>query len=287
MQFPDLISSSIYLKLNELRYLKYRKPYKTILQENIKYKNIHKGERCFILGNGPSINNMDFALLNKEITFTVNQLARNPKFEELETNYHMWADAIFFEIEESNKEDMEMLKVIKAVSRQFPDAVIFYEVTAKSMIEKYHLQEHSNIAFFQTLGMNTHIVERGYIDFTHIIPRYPTVIDYAICMAVYMGIVEIYLLGCDCTGFINIAQNKMNKAKDNLYAFEISDNAAKRMERYASRRSIKNELNSYAELFKKYEELNVYCERHGVKLFNATNGGLLENIQRVKLEDVL
>lgn len=36
------------------------------------FKNIHKGERAFIIGNGPSLNNMDLSYLNNEITFASN-----------------------------------------------------------------------------------------------------------------------------------------------------------------------------------------------------------------------
>ncbi|MGD8605070.1 MAG: DUF115 domain-containing protein [Anaerolineales bacterium] len=37
-------------------------------------KNIHRGERCFILGNGPSLNQTDLSLLENEITFGLNRI---------------------------------------------------------------------------------------------------------------------------------------------------------------------------------------------------------------------
>lgn len=36
------------------------------------FKNLHTGERCFIIGNGPSLNDMDLTLLNDQFTFAVN-----------------------------------------------------------------------------------------------------------------------------------------------------------------------------------------------------------------------
>ncbi len=287
MFLSKLITPNMYLRIKELKYGNTVKQYKELLLNNIRYKNIHKGERCFILANGPSVNNLNFSLLKDEITFTVNQIVRNPQFEKLNANYHMWADRIFFEIKDNNEEDIEMLQVIKNVSKKSPNVEIFYEITAKPMIDKYHLDEYSNIAYFQSITLNSDIMEKTLIDFTHCLPNYPTVIDYAICLAVYMGFSRIYLLGCDCTGFINIAQNKMAEARNNLYAFEISDNAAKRMERYSAQRNIRDELNSYVALFDAYNKLGVYCKRNGVKLFNATDGGLLECLPRVKLDEIL
>ena len=287
MFLSKFMTPNMYIRLKELKYGDAIKPYKELLRKNAKYKDIHKGKRCFILANGPSVNKLDFSLLKDEVTFTVNQIVRNPQFERLNANYHMWADRIFFEIEDGNQEDMEMLQVIKNVSKKAPNVEIFYEVTAKSMIDKYHLDECSNVAYFQSIALNAGIMEKTFIDFTHCLPNYPTVIDYAICLAVYMGFNRIYLLGCDCTGFINVAQNKMAEAKNNLYAFEMSENAAKRMERYSRQRNIQNELNTYVALFDEYDRLGIYCKRNGVKLFNATDGGLLECLPRVKLDVVL
>ena len=102
-----IMSPGMYLKLKELEHHATVRPYKELLQRNIRYRDIHKGERCFILANGPSVNGLDFSLLKDEITFTVNQIVRNPQFEKLNANYHIWSDRIFFEIQDGNEEDME------------------------------------------------------------------------------------------------------------------------------------------------------------------------------------
>ncbi len=38
------------------------------------FKNIHRGERCVIIGNGPSLNKMDLSFLEYEITFGMNRI---------------------------------------------------------------------------------------------------------------------------------------------------------------------------------------------------------------------
>ena len=37
-----------------------------------RFKDIHKGERCFIIGTGPSLNLINFNLIKDEIIFGVN-----------------------------------------------------------------------------------------------------------------------------------------------------------------------------------------------------------------------
>lgn len=283
----DMLSPKLYLEYIKKKNHKDVKLFHDLIKENKKYKNIHKGQRCFILGSGPSVNDIDFGLLKNEITFTVNQLVRNNQFEKLQTDYHMWADRIFFEIDKDNDEDVEMLDTIRLVNIKSPKAEVFYEIMAKQMIDDFKLEKDNNINYFQSLGMNTEHIGRKIIDFSEPVPNYPTVVHSAIILAVYMGFKEIYLLGCDCTGIINIAQNKMQEANKNLYAFEMTNAAAKRLERYAQQRSIKDELYSQAIMFEKYEEINRYCVNNGVKLYNATRGGLLDSIERVDLEKVI
>ena len=36
-----------------------------------------------------------------------------------------------------------------------------------------------------------------------------------------------------------------------------------------------------------YEEVKKYADSHGIKVYNATRGGVLEVFPRVKLEDIL
>lgn len=43
-------------------------------QKMFKFKNIHKGERCFIIANGPSLKKVDFDLLKNEITIGMNRI---------------------------------------------------------------------------------------------------------------------------------------------------------------------------------------------------------------------
>src|SRR3990172_5759675 len=40
----------------------------------LQFRNRHVGQRCFILGNGPSLSKMDLGLLNNEVTFGLNRV---------------------------------------------------------------------------------------------------------------------------------------------------------------------------------------------------------------------
>ena len=258
---------------------------RNLIAKNTVYKDCHKGERCFILGNGPSIRELDFYKLKDEYVFTVNQLSRLDNFYELNTNYHMWSDERFFDLDATRHEDMELLEVMKKVKGK-SNPVVFYKVFAKKMIDSYLLHDILNISYFDDVYIPNTTDKLKFVDYSKPVPVFPTVIHYLICLSVYMGFKEIYLLGCDCTGFVSIANNYMNGNNFN-YSYDVSENEKKRMKRVNSKITISEELAWYADIFAIYEKLNKYCRNNGVNLYNSTKGGLLDCISRKDIKTVL
>ena len=255
-----------------------------LLKLNQKLKDAYKGKRCFIIGNGPSVNKCDLSLLKNEYTFTVNQFPRNNQYENLNPNFHMWADERFFDIDKNRKEDMELIDVMKKVNTTSAKPLVFYKVAAKKIIKEFNLDHEIDIAYFDDLAIIGGCKKIKDIDFTKPVPRFSTVCHYLICLAVYMGFSEIYILGCDCTGFVTLANTYDESAGNYQYAYEMTENEKKRLKRNNMKCSIQNELKWYANIFDEYEHLFEYCERHNVKLYNATVGGVLSSIPRVKFE---
>lgn len=257
------------------------------LDRNAEFKNKYEGKRCFIIGNGPSIKSIDFSKLADEYTFTVNQLPRNPEYEKLNTNFHVWADERFFNLDEKCPEDMEILDVMKRVNTASNKPVVFYKDVAYEMVNKFHLDKELNIFYYQQSSFEYSDLANANIDFTKLVPGFGTVIHYVILLAVYMGFKEIILLGCDCTGIVSIAESRVGKAENSAYGYTISNNEKKRMEKVQNLTSFRDEMQWWVNVFDDYKILDEYCKKHGAKLMNATNPTLLEDVEKVKLEDVL
>ena len=282
--FNDTLKREIKIQRLRLQHPEYFNAVKS----NREFKDIHLGERCFILGNGPSIKALDFSLLEKEIVFTVNQMPRKLQFEKLKTNYHVWADERFFNIDESRPEDVELLNIMKSVNTSGNHPVVFYKSSAKKMIERFGLSDELEIKYFNEVYVsNVYEALNAGIDLTTAIPSFSTVIQYVICIAIYMGFKEIYIIGCDCTGFISTAQQKMNMAEKSLYAYDITENDKKRMQRNFTKNSIRDELAWYVNLFDTYGTIARYAQDKNIKIYNAGEGGLLECYPRIKLNSIL
>lgn len=73
-------------RFNDLKYNRWFENYRDSL---LKYKDIHKGEDCFIIGNGPSLNSMDLQVLNDYYTFGLNKIHLLFEKQKIDLSYHV------------------------------------------------------------------------------------------------------------------------------------------------------------------------------------------------------
>lgn len=284
----DFIPYKLRNNFKENRHLaKYGNVFYKQIKQNKYLKDSHKGERCFIFGNGPSLGKINFKNFENEFTFTMNQLTRNKDFYNLKTNFHFWSDERFFHLDSSKPEDNELLNVILNVNEPNRKPAVFFDISAINLIKQNNLESLMDLHFFDCDGAQNKKGSNQNIDVSQPIPNMPTTVFYAIWFAVYMGFSKIYLLGCDCTGFISTAFSKLENAEKSLYAYKISENEKKRMEKIAKNTSLRNELQSYVHIFDYYEYMKEYCNFRGIDLINCTPGGLLEELPRISIDEIL
>ena len=63
--------------------------YEDVLLKNKSLENTHDGEKCFIFGNGVSVNDIDMSLLTAEYTFGSNHLHYHKDFHKLNVNCYV------------------------------------------------------------------------------------------------------------------------------------------------------------------------------------------------------
>lgn len=264
------------------KFLKHNQSAKGISHNSI-YKNKHQGERCFVLGNGPSLKTQDLTLLEHEFVFTVNQISRHKDFEKIKPTYHFWADPIFFHLDLSKESDKELLEKMKSVNTSENHPVCFYEFEAYDMVKQTCLDKAIDIAYYKC-GQPFQNVFDGEIDMATCMPGFDTVVQYAIAAAIYMGFSEIYFLGCDSTSILTSVNIRLNENLNNDYAYEVTQNENKRMRERVDKVSFEQELYSFYKVISDYKLLYKYCEQRGIKLYNCTPGGLVEGVPRKKFE---
>ena len=154
------------------------------------------------------------------------------------------------------------------------------------MIQKYKLDTELDIHYIMDGNIN---LDSPDVEFpiNRPLPVCATCIHYAVLIAMYMGFSEIVLLGCDCTGLVNIINARMENANEYTYAYNISNNEAERMRKQQERSKLADEVWWYSKLFKTYGVLYAYCQKRGCNLMNATNGTVLDEVPKVNLKDLI
>lgn len=144
------------------------------------FKDIHKGERCFILGNGPSLNHIDLSLLKNEFTLGCNHIYLMKGFKPT-----YWCIADYW-VMEKIKEDVQKTypDIIKFSARVHngEELTILPKTCCFNMIEqRYDYNGSPNFSDDLSKGLYG-----GY-----------SIAYVMIQLANYMGFDEIYLLGID------------------------------------------------------------------------------------------
>lgn len=222
--------------------------------ELLRYKEIHAGECCFIIGNGPSLKKEDLEALksNNIITFAANGIYHIYEETTWRPSYYVMCDAIAYKM---------MYKDIVAYADESYFIADYYYTNMEVMegINRYHfineLQREAKFKF------STDITKGIYSG--------KTVVYAMIQLACYMGFKEIYLLGVDWTGGKNtgvMRKDFYNKdmPETNNYYYDLV----------------------YEEKVA-FESAKEYAEQNGIKIYNATRGGELEVFERRDFDDIL
>lgn len=261
------------------------KEFKNNVKQNIKYKNIHEGKRCFILGNGPSLKEQDLSPLKNEIVFVVNQASRNPQICELKPKYHFWVDPVFFDLDELDSADMEVLQTYKDLYREDNRPITFLPQQAYSFVKKYKLDEEIDIQYFVSKVVSRKKYKEDF-NFEKVVPCFGTVVQTCIAMSFYMGFDEIYLLGCDTTGILSMISGAMNY-NDAQYSYTITENEKNRMHAmYSDSKFLKESIHCFADLLDSYEKLKDYALEQGIELYNCSAKTILTTVPRKEFKSL-
>lgn len=153
------------------------------LPQNIKaikkLKNKYKGKRCFIIGNAPSLNQLDLNKLNNEFTCTVGKGYKLVEKGLKHSTFHIFGDIFGY------------AETCKELDTNFSQIYFF-----RSSIDC--VNDINFKIFFDTYERTTNPASNGFQK-NICKPLYCgcTVIVYALQIMAYLGFKEIYLLGVD------------------------------------------------------------------------------------------
>ena len=268
-------------------FLFYHKRYQAI-QQNKEFYRKHEGERCFILGNGPSLNNFEFDLLANENVFTVNRLMLHPDFPKLHSNYHMWMDP--YGLVEADFSDSKIVCNVLDDFKKLKDAgdpYLFLPAYVEENIKKTGLDKHLKIRYVVDSGSNAIRNEYLITDMARGISGAINVVQFTITLAIYMGFKEIYLLGCDATFLQPVIDNLLNLKESKLHAYnDTKEDIVSNIDQYLNS-GLTPHLSTFADYMNGFGYIARYCKKHGIILVNLTPTTLINSIEKANLSDIL
>ena len=233
-----------------LRIIRFPKEIKTrkirnLNTELIRYK---KSDRCYIIGLGPSLKDVNFAKLDGDIIAT-NRYYRFDSDGVYKPTFYCIVDKAFFI--GGAKDDL------KKILLQYPDTCFVLNGQYAPAIRKQFPEiRHGYYSFMWNGAMSS----KKKLDFTHILPAVNNVVHSGIMLGLYCGYKEIILLGCDFNSF---ASSKM------AHCYADANNARVLPMDY--------ELYCYSLAAHCHNEFQKYADAQGVKILNATKSSLIDS----------
>ncbi len=255
----------VYNLIQRIRFFTGRYAKKFHTDRNKVLKNIHRDERCFIVGNGPSIKNQDLVKLKTETTFFVNMFYKHEHFADIQPTYYVIVDPKL-------QNRVWPLSMLDEIIKKCPQTTLFLNAKASQDKEISAYTNKANI-FWLYVNQMLHMGYPGPIDITQGIAA-GNVIKAALCAAIYMGFRDIYLLGIDLNGLFLDLTNE----KSHFYGHDICANDMSTTEM---------NLWSTAQGFRGWRALAVLLKKTGCNVVNLTSGGLLDCFPRQNFDEVV
>lgn len=234
-----------------------------------KFYNKYKGERCFIIGNGPSLNQHDLSLLEGEFSFGVNSFY----YKTRETGFV----PTFYVVEDSSvmKENVKEICSFNAPFKFFPT---IYRRFVPSAPNTFFFE--MNRSFYEKSSPN-YVVPRFSTDAAKVVYCGQSVTYINLQLAFFMGFTEVHLIGMDFDYFIPDS----HKRTGDVLLSDTDDPNHFHKDYFGKGKTWKDPKLDRVAL--NYKQAKLSFEAVGRKIYNTTIGGKLEVFDRVDYERLL
>jgi hypothetical protein len=191
---------------------------KPLLSKIHRYKDAHKGESCYVMGNGVSVKWFDLAAFGDKIAITLNLFPFHSEFYKLNAPYMIMNESFwFYPLERTASSSIKMN--INHIQRMYKREIIDRYVDREFFINlsNYPVLRRSNITYtFRDI-----YDERLSADFiARRINSFHGSFRIAILLAIYMGFDHVHLIGCDYTHVPSRSLHYYEKGQGVFYPIE-------------------------------------------------------------------
>jgi hypothetical protein len=238
-------------------------------RENSRLAGRHANERrCFVIGNGPSLKDIDLKPLADEYTIGANSFYKHPDAGFIGLDYLCINDPHFM------SDEPRSVSWHRTIAEKLPTTHLVLNEAARSLVRAHHLYSGHEV-FYVGWGPRTHRAASINLDLTRPLNiGMTTGSSVAIPLALTLGFREIYLIGFDCNWLAGTSTS-YHFYQTHEY-FPEFDSVGKDTRGF----SYEDEVRSVLREFESHRLLREKAEQLGVRIVNATTGGLLDVYER-------
>lgn len=254
-----------------------------------RFKDIHAGKRCVIMGNGPSLNKMDLNVFSNEIVFAANSVFL--LFDKVKWRPRYYACVDTRVLPDIADEIMSMRRDNPEMNLFFPKMLSVYDGTGTKLDSRKLIPPNRQTHYFTQQNMNKEYLPHSAfsLDADAFLCTPNTVTISLMQLAYYMGFSQIYLIGCDTSYSVKeTVKQDGPKANDGnkLFLTSTEDDDDNHFDPRYFGKGRKWHSPNVPDMIFHYYQAAIMLEEAGCQVFNATVGGNLEVFPRVDYNDV-
>lgn len=227
-------------------------------------KDKHRGRRCFIVCNGPSLLAEDLTKIhdNGDLSIGMNMIARVYPNTPWRPDFLSATDDCVF-----NKKSRELVEKCEAGLKLYDQTRYFRTGHVLGKVAYLRFNESKSL-------LDSPVFDP---DITQKMPSIGTSAYSMIEFAVYLGCKQIYIIGCDMSFAVNQRRDGSiyynESGRNHFYGKDVDTLS-----------HIKP--NPTWQLEVAFDAAEKYSKEYGVKIYNATRGGNLEAFERVEFDSL-
>jgi hypothetical protein len=234
------------------------------LRQNSHLRGLYSERACFIIGNGPSLNDMDLLPLSHIHTFTVNYFFKHKDFLKINPDFYVVLEpltdlsAIFY---------TNLFNKLKSLD----DTKVFLRLELRDYMAKNDPLLINRCTGLLT-GRGIKVGRRLASSLNGIFDPADGAVFASLMIAAELGFKKVFLIGCDFNHIFERREAHFYEDQEKTY-LEGKSNLV-----------LARNLVAYLE---KMEVLNKALKKKGVEVFNAGIGGLTDTFPRIQYEKAL
>lgn len=233
----------------------------------------HTGQRGFILCSGPSITTQDLKPLRGRHCIGVANFFVHPDYATINPRYHCIAPL------HSPFTDADGIRWFQEMEAPLTGRELFLSRGEQALVESSGLLGKSTIHYL-TFGTAWPEAAPRDLPLDDLLPSPQSVSIMALLVALDLGFSEICLVGADHTS-VDFQNGQYS------YSHFYTGQRGNALGELAAPRDLEPEFASYLALWRQYKIIRSIADQRGIRILNATRGGMLDLFPRVELDSLL